>query len=152
MIRREALTQEVPDVDDGESPSLRSRQATLSERPHGCRVAADQTADPASQARWRQAHGGHARGGQRCDVCAEHRLPVALHPKGPATAQHGERLLLSVGLGRHTGEVHHVLYVKCREQAEREASPTACVIDSQSVKSAEKGALASTLMASMPAS
>lgn len=35
--------------------------------------------------------------------------------------------------------IHHVLYVMCREQAEREASPTACVIDSQSVKSAEKG-------------
>jgi hypothetical protein len=26
-------------------------------------------------------------------------------------------------------KIHHVLYVKCREQAEREASPTACVID-----------------------
>ena len=49
-------------------------------------------------------------------------------------------------------KIHHGLYVKCREQAEREASPTACVIDSQTVKSAEKGALASTLMASMPAS
>lgn len=35
--------------------------------------------------------------------------------------------------------IHHTLYVKCREQLEREASPTACVIDSQSVKSAEKG-------------
>jgi len=31
------------------------------------------------------------------------------------------------------------LYVKCREDMDREASPTACVIDSQSVKSAEKG-------------
>jgi len=30
------------------------------------------------------------------------------------------------------------LYVKCREQAGREASPTAAIIDSQSVKSAEK--------------
>jgi transposase len=39
--------------------------------------------------------------------------------------------------------IHHVLYVKCREKAEREASPTACIIDSQSVKSAEKGGLAS---------
>jgi transposase len=39
--------------------------------------------------------------------------------------------------------IHHVLYVKCREQAAREASPTACVIDSQSVKSAEKGGPAS---------
>jgi hypothetical protein len=35
--------------------------------------------------------------------------------------------------------IHDALYVACREQAERQASPTACVIDSQSVKSAEKG-------------
>ena len=37
------------------------------------------------------------------------------------------------------GKLHYALYIKCREQADREASPTACVIDSQSVKSAEKG-------------
>ena len=42
--------------------------------------------------------------------------------------------------------------LKCREKAAREASPTACIIDSQSVKSAEKGGLASTATASMPAS
>lgn len=35
--------------------------------------------------------------------------------------------------------IHHVLYVACREQAGREPSPTAAIIDSQSVKSAEKG-------------
>ena len=35
--------------------------------------------------------------------------------------------------------IHHELYVLCRERAEREASPTAAIIDSQSVKSAEKG-------------
>lgn len=35
--------------------------------------------------------------------------------------------------------IHHTLYVKCRELAGREASPTAAIIDSQSVKSAEKG-------------
>ena len=35
--------------------------------------------------------------------------------------------------------LHHALYVRCREQAQREASPTAAIIDSQSVKSAEKG-------------
>jgi transposase len=34
--------------------------------------------------------------------------------------------------------IHHALYVRCREKAEREASPTAAIIDSQSVKSAEK--------------
>ncbi len=35
--------------------------------------------------------------------------------------------------------IHHALYVECRENGEREASPTAAIIDSQSVKSAEKG-------------
>ena len=35
--------------------------------------------------------------------------------------------------------IHHALYVQCREQAGREPSPTAAIIDSQSVKSAEKG-------------
>ena len=35
--------------------------------------------------------------------------------------------------------IHRALYIKCREEVEREASPTACIIDSQSVKSAEKG-------------
>ena len=36
-------------------------------------------------------------------------------------------------------QMHDVLYVRCREALGREASPTACIIDSQSVKSAEKG-------------
>jgi transposase len=35
--------------------------------------------------------------------------------------------------------IHHALYIRCRERARREASPTAAIIDSQSVKSAEKG-------------
>ena len=35
--------------------------------------------------------------------------------------------------------LHDSLHEKCREQEEREASPTAAIIDSQSVKSAEKG-------------
>ncbi len=46
--------------------------------------------------------------------------------------------------------LHHALYVKCREAAGREASPTAAVIDSQSVKSAEKGGAASIRTATMP--
>jgi transposase len=48
--------------------------------------------------------------------------------------------------------IHHELYLKCRDQAEREASPTACIIDSQSVKSAEKGGLVSIRPALMRAS
>ena len=45
--------------------------------------------------------------------------------------------------------LHHALYVKCREQASREASPTAAVIDAQSVKSAEKGGARSIRMGMM---
>ena len=41
------------------------------------------------------------------------------------------------------GNIHYALYQQCREQVDRDASPTACVIDSQSVKSAEKGGPAS---------
>ena len=48
--------------------------------------------------------------------------------------------------------IHYELYVKCREKAEREASPTACIIDSQSVKSAEKGGPALTRTGLMAAS
>ena len=47
--------------------------------------------------------------------------------------------------------IHHALYVKCREKAGRDASPTAAIIDSQSVKSAEKGGVASTLADTMRA-
>ena len=43
--------------------------------------------------------------------------------------------------------LHHALYVKCREQVLRDASPTAAIIDSQSVKSGEKGGPRSTGMA-----
>jgi transposase len=49
-------------------------------------------------------------------------------------------------------KIHYTLYVKCREQDEAEASPTACIVDSQSVKSAEKGGPASMPMDSMPVS
>ena len=45
--------------------------------------------------------------------------------------------------------IHHALYLLCRDLMQREASPTACVIDSQSVKSAEKVGLASTRTATM---
>jgi transposase len=42
------------------------------------------------------------------------------------------------------GRIHQELYVKCREAMGREVSPTAAIIDSQSVKGAEKGGVPST--------
>ena len=79
-------------------------------------------------------------------------MPVALHSERPAAAQHGERLFFPWGYDGTLENIHHALYVKCREQAEREANPTACILDSQSVKSAEKGGRASIPMGSMGAS
>lgn len=47
--------------------------------------------------------------------------------------------------------IHDALYQQCREQAQRKASPTAAIIDSQSVKSAEKGGRALIRTATMRA-
>ncbi len=47
--------------------------------------------------------------------------------------------------------IHHALYDRCREMAGRNGSPTAAIIDSQSVKSAEKGGSRSTRRALTPA-
>jgi transposase len=47
--------------------------------------------------------------------------------------------------------LHHALFVQCREQAGREPSPTAAIIDSQSVKGAEKGGRRSIRPATMRA-
>jgi transposase len=47
--------------------------------------------------------------------------------------------------------LHGALYLQCREQAGREASPTAAIIDSQSVKSAEKGGPRLTRLVTMEA-
>jgi transposase len=47
--------------------------------------------------------------------------------------------------------LHHALFVQARECAGREASPSVAIIDSQSIKSAEKGAPASTRRGTMQA-
>ena len=48
--------------------------------------------------------------------------------------------------------IHHALYEQCREQAQREASPSAAIIDSQSVKSAEKDAMGRAARTMAPSS
>ena len=66
--------------------------------------------------------------------CQWRAIPTDLPPRSTV---HG---YLERWIGDRTLErLHHALYVKCREQAKRKASPTAAIIDSQSVKSAEKG-------------
>jgi transposase len=74
---------------------------------------------------------------------AEHQLSVAVHPKGPAAPSTLHSYLQRWQYDGTFARIHHALYMECREQIGREVSPTACVIDSQSVKSAEKGGAAS---------
>lgn len=71
--------------------------------------------------------------------CQWRAIPKDLPPRSTV---HG---YLERWIGDRTLErVHHALSVQCREQAGRAASPTAAIIDSQSVKSAEKGGARST--------
>ncbi len=63
---------------------------------------------------------------------------MAHRPEGPAAAVDALRLPRSLESRRHARRIHDALYAKCRQAAAREASPTAAIIDSQSVKSAEK--------------
>ena len=60
-------------------------------------------------------------------------------PKDLAARSTGNRYFTRWSYDGTLDCMHHALYMKCRELAEREASPTAAIIDSQSVKSAEKG-------------
>jgi|SRR5689334_2443795 transposase len=71
--------------------------------------------------------------------CQWRALPRDLPPRGTV---HG---YLSLWAWDGTlKRLHHALFVLAREQAGKEASPTAAVIDSQSVKGAEKGGPVST--------
>ena len=71
--------------------------------------------------------------------CQWQALPKDLRPK--STAHHYFMLWDWDG---SLERIHHALYVAVREQAGREASPSAAIIDSQSAKAAQKGAPRST--------
>ena len=79
--------------------------------------------------------------------CQWRALPKDLPPK--STVNHYFVLWSYDGT---LGRMHHPLYEQGREEAGREVGPTACIIDSQSVKSAEKGGFASMNTASTAAS
>ena len=92
---------------------------------------------------WRAATQDRYAGSDERDLLsASHRLPLALPAaRRISAALDGLQYLPQVPEGRrvggHLGELHMAL----REQLGREASPTAAVIDSQTLKAAEKGAV-----------
>ena len=100
----------------------------------------DRTADPTCQAGRQQALGQPARGGQRADGylstgCQWRAIPKDLAPRS-TVYDYFDCWSWDGTLRR----IHHALYAKCREEALRQASPTAAIIDAQgAVKSAEKG-------------
>ena len=81
------------------------------------------------------------------------KLPVARAAQEAGVCRPEAPCMITSACGTGIGtldRIHHALYLNMpRESTLREASPTACIIDSQSVKSAEKGGLASTATASM---
>jgi transposase len=78
--------------------------------------------------------------------CQWHAVPKDLPPK--STAHYYFMLWDWDGT---LERLHHLLYVATREHEGREASPTAAIIDSQSARAAQKGALRSTRRAMMRA-
>ena len=76
--------------------------------------------------------------------CQWRSLPKDLPPRSTV-----HRYFCEWTYNRTLDRLHHALYVRCRDLADREASPTVAIIDSQSVKSGEKGG-PRTRMVSMP--
>src|ERR1022692_2905566 len=139
------------DVDEPEPRPLRPQQVAISERSDRRRMGTCGTADPAWQAWRRQAYGDHAGGGERLMYvlstgCQWRAIPKDLPPKSSVYGY--------FDLWTYDGtleRIHYALYEQCREREQREASPTAAIIDSQSVKSAEKGGPALIRTATMRA-
>ena len=109
-------------------------------------------ADPSRQNRRRQATDGDACGDERRhDIlstgCQWRYLPKDFPPRSTV-----HDYFTWWNCDGTLDRIHHRLYVECREKLEREANPTACIIDSQSVKSAEKGGPVSIRTGLMPAS
>src|SRR4051794_19999258 len=137
--------EEMPDVDRGAPAGLRARRPALPERPDRHGMGAGRAFHPAPAKR-----GGRKRTVDVREVlngifyvlatgCQWRALPKDLPPKSTVH----DYLSLWAWDGT-LGRLHHALFVQVRERAGKEVSPTAAIIDSQSVKSAEKGGPAST--------
>src|SRR3954471_22927224 len=78
-------------------------------------------------------------GGPQCDLLSSARWRhVAASAKRPAAAEHGLRLVQPMAR-RGPVRDNHLLVMADRERGGREASPSAAVLDSQSVKTTESG-------------
>ena len=88
---------------------------------------------------------------ERHPVRAEHGVPMARSAEGLSAEKHRPRLLRRVALRWHADTHPYALYAEVRKLAGKELMATTAIVDSQSVKSAEKGGLGSMLPATMRA-
>ena len=98
-------------------------------------MGADRAASACGSERWAAAVDVPEAGGERGFLPAPDRMPVADAPARLPATQHCLRLLR--GLDRRRGLVRHVrdvLYRRSRALEGRDESPTAAIIDSQSVR------------------
>ena len=103
-------------------------------------------ADPRGVAGWSTAKDRHARGDERHLLFAAHWLPLALSaPQQLSAALDGKYNIFCKFQRDGVWEtIWAELHMALRERMGREASPSAAVLDSQSIKSAEKGAAKTT--------
>src|ERR1019366_3333256 len=103
-------------------------------------MGADCAVDPFGEARRRQAARGYASGDERRDVCAEHRMPVALYPQGLAAAQHGEPLFFATGVmtARWIASITHCICNAARNSNAKPVPPLVSLIVKAS-KAPKKG-------------
>jgi len=140
------------DVDGGAAPDLEAGGRRLSERSAGCGVGATGTADPTGPARRATAQDRHAGSDERHSLSAADRVPWRYLPGDGfpprSTVYNIFRKFQHEGVWE---AIWAELHMALRERMGRETSPSAAVLDSQSIKAAEKGAVTTAKWAMTPA-